>query len=385
MGRYRLEEQLGSGGSAEVWRGTDERLRRPVAIKLLHPHLLRDETARGRFDREARAAAALSHPGIVTVYDVDASAAGPAIVFELVEGEALSERLARGPVAPGEAARIAADLADALQHAHERGVVHRDVKPGNVLLDRDGRARLADFGIARVIEQEAAALTTADLIPGTLRYLAPERLAGAEATASADLYALGVVLYEMVVGHPPFEAVTLLALAEAQQREPGPAEGVPPALEAIWRDALEPDPTKRPRDAAAMAARLRAVADRYRKGTTAPVQVAPATVADDPTVAVAAPDEASWPLPTRRRRGRPAWVSAAVPVFGLVVAAVALAGLAGQALQPPGSTVPPPIVSPSATPTVEPSPTAAPTERPPASDPGRGKGKGKGDGEDGDD
>ena len=382
MGRYRLDEQLGSGGSAEVWRGTDERLRRPVAIKLLHPHLLRDETERGRFDREARAAAALSHPGIVTVYDIDPSAAGPAIVFELVEGATLSERLARGPLAPGEAARIAAELADALQHAHERGVVHRDVKPGNVLLDRDGRARLADFGIARVIEQEAAALTTADLIPGTLGYLAPERLAGAEATASADLYALGVVLYEMVTGHPPFQAVTLLALAEAQQRGPAPAEGVPPTLEALWRDALQADPTKRPRDAAAMAVRLRAVADRHRKGTTAAVQSAQATVADDPTVAVAAPEEASWPLPTQRRRGRPAWVSAAVPVFGIAVAAIALAGLTGQVFQPPESTVPPAIVSPSTTPTVDPSPTAAPTEQPSASDPGNDKGKGKGKGRD---
>jgi len=181
MGRYRLVEPLGTGGSAEVWRGVDERLGRTVAVKLLHHHLLPDEAARARFKREAEAAAALSHPGIVAVFDAQALPAGAAIIFELVDGKPLSDRLAReGALPVPEAARIGAEVAEALHHAHERGVVHRDVKPGNILLDTEGRARLVDFGIARLLEAGSAHLTTAGMITGTLRYLAPEQLAGGE-------------------------------------------------------------------------------------------------------------------------------------------------------------------------------------------------------------
>ncbi|MEP6681282.1 MAG: serine/threonine-protein kinase, partial [Chloroflexota bacterium] len=156
LDRYRLVERIAAGGSAEVWRARDEHLDRAVAVKRLHPHLLPDELSRQRLAAEARAAAALSHPGIVGIYDVDTTGAWPALVMELVDGESLAARLAReGPLSERVTAGIGADLADALYHAHKRGVIHRDLKPGNVLLDSAGRARLADFGIARSLAESA--------------------------------------------------------------------------------------------------------------------------------------------------------------------------------------------------------------------------------------
>jgi serine/threonine-protein kinase len=296
MGRYRLEELLGMGASAEVWRAHDERLDRPVAVKVLHPHLLPDAAARRRFRSEARAAAVLAHPGIVTVYDTDATPSRSVIVFELVDGETLAELLARhGRLAPAEAARIGAELADALQHAHERGVLHRDVKPGNVIVDRTGRARLVDFGIARLLQAEAAHLTAAGSITGTLRYMSPERLAGAEATPAADLYALGAVLHEMLTGGPPFHASTPVELVRAQATPPERLAAVPHPLAALVRQALEPDPKRRPPDGAAMASRLRAWMAGDERLTPASAAPKPAMVERDTTVAMAAaPPEASW-------------------------------------------------------------------------------------------
>jgi hypothetical protein len=364
MGRYRLEERLGLGGSAEVWRGVDERLGRPVAIKLLHPHLLPDEAARARFEREARAAAALAHPGIVAVFDVEASASRAAIIFELVDGETLADRLAReGSLAPPEAARIGAEVAEALAHAHERGIVHRDVKPGNVLLERDGRARLVDFGIARLLERESAHLTTAGMVTGTLRYLAPEQLAGEEASPSTDLYALGAVLFEMLAGKPAFEATAPVALVEAQRHPPEIAR-LPPGLAAISLSALDPDPAQRPVSAAAMAADLRAWTGRdqvetdiqtgIETGIAAVTSSAAVAGSEDPTVVVLmpavadpaaesglwrtgtidgriAPEEAGWPLgqeaSSRRPRRRPVWVGPLITVAGVALAAALVVGL----------------------------------------------------------
>lgn len=417
MGRYRLEERLGLGGSAEVWRGVDERLGRPVAIKLLHPHLLPDEAARARFEREARAAAGLSHPGIVAVYDVEATDEGAAIVLELVEGEALSDRLAReGPLPPAEAARIAVELAEALQHAHERGVVHRDVKPGNVLIDAKGRARLVDFGIARVLEAESARVTTAGEITGTLRYLAPEQLAGGKPTAAADIYALGIVLFEMLAGRPAFDAPTPVALVEAQRHPPAEIDGAPPELAAIAFDAMRPDPAQRPVDAGTMAARLREWLDGRtsdedaRSGDAAPAWVSALQVAgappmrtagpapeahqwlgsEDPTVVVPIPGDVAGEAGTAapetagglasgagRRSGgrRPSWLVPTVLVGALAIVLLMAAALAG-----PGGPVPGALFGPSATFTPgftfeNPSPTPRATETPePDDDEGPGKG-----------
>lgn len=387
MGRYRLEELLGLGGSAEVWRGTDERLRRPVAIKILHPHLLPDAAARSRFQGEARAAAALAHPGIVAVYDAEATVSRAAIVFELVEGEALSERLARqGPMPASEVARIGAELADALQHAHARGVVHRDVKPGNIIIDSSGRARLVDFGIARLLEDEAAHLTSAGSITGTLRYMAPERLAGEEATPAADLYALGAVLHEMLAGRPAFDAPTPVALAAAQQAPLAAVPGVPEPLAALVAEALDPDPARRPLDAATMAARLRGWAGESARPPAATPSVARAATGgaggDVATVEMPGPPpEAAWPLRPTRGRDGDRWVAArrllALAVGAVLVVAITAAAAtllpsllapdAGPALSPTGPTA---TASPSSTasptPTASPTATAPPTPAPPA-------------------
>src|SRR4029079_7482932 len=183
--RYVLEERLADGGSAEVWLARDPVLDRAVAVKVLHRHLLADPTMRARLEQEARAAAALSHPGIVTVHDVDVDDTSAAVVLEFVAGESLSDRIRRdGPLPPTEAARIAAEGAEALAHAQERGVIHRDVKPSNVLIEPDGRARLVDFGIAWVMEDPESRLTQTGTVAGTLRYLAPEQLRGEPAGPS---------------------------------------------------------------------------------------------------------------------------------------------------------------------------------------------------------
>ena len=258
--RYVLEQQIALGGSAEVWRARDAVLERPVAVKVLHRHLLADPTTRARLVKEARAAASLSHPGIVAVYDVaiDEEAAA-AVILELVEGESLADRLKReGALPPRAAVRIAAEVAEALSHAHERGVVHRDVKAANVLLTADGEARLADFGIARVLEDEAQRLTDTGTIAGTLRYLAPEQLRGEEAGPPADVYAVGVLLTEMLTGQPPYQVSSPVALAEAQRTPPLTIEGAPASLSAIVRPTLDPDPEGRPSSAGALAAELRA-------------------------------------------------------------------------------------------------------------------------------
>ncbi|MGH2462205.1 MAG: protein kinase domain-containing protein [Candidatus Limnocylindria bacterium] len=257
--RYVLEERLALGGSAEVWRGRDTVLDRPVAVKVLHRHLLADATTRARLIQEAKAAASLSHPGIVAVYDVAIDEeASAAVILELVQGESLADRLKReGALPPRAAVRIGAEVAEALSHAHERGVVHRDIKAANVLLGADGEARLADFGIARLLEDEAQRLTDTGTIAGTLRYLAPEQLRGEPAGPPADVYAVGVLLTEMLSGQPPYQITSPVELVEAQRTPPMAIEGASPSLSAIIRPTLDPDPDRRPPSAEALAAELR--------------------------------------------------------------------------------------------------------------------------------
>jgi len=241
--RYRLVRELGRGGVADVWRADDLRLHRAVAIKVLHPHLLPDAGWRRRFVAEARAASWLSHPGIVPVYDVLDDPETPAIVFQLVDGESLATQLAReGSLPTAEATRLAAEIAAALDHAHRAGLVHRDVKPANVVIDREGRARLVDFGIARLVE-DASAEGEGHEVVGTLRYMAPEQLAGEPTDARTDLYALGLVIAEMVPdlqAAPPWlrELVDRLRAPEPADR-PASAGDVARALET-GRLALEP-------------------------------------------------------------------------------------------------------------------------------------------------
>jgi len=258
LDRYRLIERLATGGSAEVWRARDEQLDREVAVKRLHAHLFTDEASRARLAAEARSAARLSHPVIVGVYDVDATGDAPALIMELVDGESLAARLERdGPLAEREAVAIVADLAEALFHAHQQGVIHRDLKPGNVLLDRKGRTRLVDFGIAHSLAEASARLTVVGTVIGTLRAMAPEQLADGPITPRTDLYGLGVVLHEALTGRPPYPTASPLALADAQRAGPPPLDGLDPALAALIAGCLALDPTDRPLHAGAVAEALR--------------------------------------------------------------------------------------------------------------------------------
>src|ERR687896_1447861 len=282
LDRYRLTERLASGGSAEVWRARDEQLQRDVAVKLLHPHLLPDKRSRDRLVAEARAAASLSHPGIVGIYDVDVSGEAPALVMELVDGEPLAARLDReGPLPPREAARIVAEVSEALFHAHKRGVVHRDVKPGNILLERDGRARLVDFGIAHSLAETAERLTLTGTVIGTLRYMGPEQLTGEPITPRTDLYGLGTVLHEALTGRAPFPSRTPVGLVEAQRAGPPTMDDVDPALASLARACLAFDPAGRPLHAGALADALRA----WLAGDPQPaLAIAPVPVADTQAV-----------------------------------------------------------------------------------------------------
>jgi serine/threonine-protein kinase len=247
-GRYRLDDQLASGGMAQVWRGTDEVLRRSVAVKVLHPHLAADDTFVARFRQEAIAVARLSHPAIVSVYDTCSDDSIEAIVMELVRGHTLRHRLDAGPIDAWSAAGVAAQVAGALDVAHAAGLVHRDIKPANILISEDGRVKVGDFGIAKAAE--SADLTQEGSFIGTAKYLAPEQVEGAAIDGRTDLYSLGVVFYEMLCGQVPFEGDSSSATALARlHQDPVPPHdirpGVPHELEAICLKLLARQPEHR--------------------------------------------------------------------------------------------------------------------------------------------
>jgi eukaryotic-like serine/threonine-protein kinase len=260
--RYRLVELLGQGGMARIYRAHDNQLDRAVAVKVLRPEYGRDPDFGSRFRHEAQAAASLNHPNIVSVYDYGQDAAGPFIVMELVDGEDLSSIIKRsGALPPRQAARITAETARALHAAHQRGIVHRDVKPGNIMIDRDGRVKVADFGIARAIAE--AQMTLPGTTLGSVHYFSPEQARGDQATPSSDIYSLGIVLYELLTGHRPWEADSAAAVAMARLAGPPPdpssvRSGIPPDLVAIDRKALATEPADRWTSASSMAAALEA-------------------------------------------------------------------------------------------------------------------------------
>ena len=219
--RFRLDEKIGSGGMSSVYRAFDPTLERWVAIKLMHRDISSDPDQLERFRREARAVARLNHPHVVTVIDAGEDDGAPYIVFEYVEGETLKERIKRqGRLPVSEAVAYAIEIARALASAHAHKLVHRDVKPQNVLIDLDGRAKVTDFGIARSLEAEG--LTAAGRVLGTTDYVSPEQALGHEVNEQSDVYSLGIVLYEMLSGDVPFRADTQVAVAMKHVREPLP-------------------------------------------------------------------------------------------------------------------------------------------------------------------
>src|SRR6059058_663675 len=266
--RYKLEDPIGRGGMATIYRGQDLRMDRIVAIKVLREVYSTDPKFVTRFQREAKAASALQHPNIVQVFDYGQTDGNYYIVMELVEGTDLRRYLrSRGVLAVDRAIIIAHDVALGLGAAHRRGIVHRDVKPQNVLVGRDGSIKLTDFGIASVYKDiNAERLTTTGMTLGTVQYYAPEQAQGEIVSPAADVYALGIVMYEMLTGHPPFDGDSPVAVAMQHiQDVPTPPShinpNISPALEEIILRCLEKVPEMRFRDGSQLARALESLAD----------------------------------------------------------------------------------------------------------------------------
>jgi eukaryotic-like serine/threonine-protein kinase len=330
--RYRPMRRIGAGGMGTVWEARDEVLGRPVAVKLLSPGLCEDEAAASRFRREAQAAGRLTHPNIAQVFDYGEDDDQPFIVLELVHGCTLRRLLERrGSFPPDQAAAIGAQIADALAAAHAEGIVHRDVKPGNVMVARDGRVKVMDFGIADAAWFEP--VTDTGTILATAKYLSPEQATGGSVTPASDVYSLGVVLFEMLAGRPPFDGDSPFAIAYAHAHEQPPplselAPRTPADLRGVVEQAMARGAAARP-DAAEMAAMLRdpSGVDRTRAlplgaVPTAVVPSAPVPAAAVPSAAargggaVRAAAPARSPAPARRV----AWALAALLALTLLSA-----------------------------------------------------------------
>ena len=283
--RYSLGERLGGGGMAVVYRAFDERLHREVAVKLLDPSQQRDDALRARFEIEARAAAAINHPRVVAVYDVGTEGDLLFIVMECLPGPTLADEFRRvGPLPHARVTTVLTDVLDGLGAAHTQGVLHRDIKPSNVLIDADGRAKLADFGIATTTGND---LTDTGLVIGTPSYLAPERVAGRRASVQSDLYAVGVVAYEALSGTRPFVGDSALALAHAiHEAHPRPLRelraDVPEGLADLVMRAMAGAPAARPATAEEFARQLAAQgASRGSYGADASATTVPFVPIDD--------------------------------------------------------------------------------------------------------
>jgi serine/threonine-protein kinase len=395
-GRYRLVALLGRGGMAEVYDGYDERLARPVAIKVLR-HDLGDDTNREvRFRREARSAARLSHPSVVAVYDSGVDQGRSFLVMERLPGETLADRMRAGPIDQRWLATVAYDIVGALGAAHRIGLVHRDIKPANVLLDEEGRAKLADFGIAKTYRDDRATdptgdLTATGLVLGTVAYLSPEQVQGDDASPRSDIYSLGVVLYEALAGQKPYVGANPVAQAHAAI-EGRPTDlaalrpDVDPRFAAVIRRAMARNAADRYDSAAAMQAALGdtgLVASAHEMGrggdpgatvvmpaavaptTLSPSSATPATtVVGAATTAVATgppggtddnDDEAGRP---GRRRG---WLIAAATLAALIVIAVIAILLLDHHSPTSTPTTSVPAAAATTTSTVPASTTTAPT------------------------
>ena len=249
--RYEIVEKIARGGMADVFKARDLLLDRSVALKVLFPELSTSEAFVERFRREATAAANLSHPNIVSVFDWGKSDNSYFIVMELVEGQTLSALIKSSPnMGFDHAAAIASDVASALGYAHRHGVVHRDIKPGNVLITNDGHIKVTDFGIARAQSAPSEDLTQTGSVMGTASYISPEQAQSQSVDGRSDIYSLGIVLFEMICGQPPFKGESAVSIAMKHVNEPPPAietlrPGTPQSLVNITMKALSKDPSDR--------------------------------------------------------------------------------------------------------------------------------------------
>jgi len=359
--RYRLDERIATGGMGVVWRATDTRLNRPVAVKVLKHEYADDPQFRTRFETEARNAAALQHAGIAGVFDYSSDpgpdhSGSPYLVMELVDGQPLSTLLAQAKGAgraldPAVVRDLVLQTADALAVAHAAGIVHRDVKPANLIVTPDRRVKVTDFGIARAADD--AQITRTGAVMGTPQYLSPEQARGNPSVPASDVYSLGVVAFECLAGRRPFEAESAVATALAHLQQPVPelpAE-LPEDLRSIVRRSLAKDPTQRYADGAELAAALRG-ADVAPPPPVVPPAAGPAATAVLPLTSEQAPPPAPVPVGPTPRLDRPAAYEGNAPseqrkksvlpvvliVLLLVAAAVALAFfLLGQDDEEPAS------------------------------------------------
>jgi eukaryotic-like serine/threonine-protein kinase len=335
--RYRLDRKIGSGGMADVWLADDTELDRKVAIKILHDRFAQDSEFVQRFQREAQAAAGLQHPNVVGIFDRGAFDGTYFIAMEYVDGPSLKD-LVKGGMSPKDAIDFTRQILNAARFAHRKGIVHRDLKPQNVLIDDEGRARVADFGIARAGENSD--ITATGSVMGTAQYISPEQAQGKPTTPRSDIYSIGVILYEALTGRVPFEgesavAVALKQVSEAPRRPSAINPNVPPALDAVVMRALAKDPDARFKDADAFLKALDAAEkapDTPRpQDTAAYAAVTPEGVADIPGEEVV---EEEW---VERRRPPWRWI-----IIALLAAAVA--GLVAFALTRPSHVSVPDVI-----------------------------------------
>jgi len=339
-GRYRLDSRIAVGGMGEVWRGTDTVLSRPVAVKLLRTEYAQYPETLARFRSEGRHAGSLSHPAIARIYDYGEDAAGASgpelayLVMELVDGPSLTEVLGRGALAARQVMDVVAQAAAGLDAAHRAGLVHRDIKPGNLLLGPDGQVKITDFGIAHAAG--SAPITVSGALLGTPAYLAPERVAGEAATAASDLYSLGIVAWECLAGKPPFTGTPVeVAVAHRDRPLPSLPGALPADVAGLVAELTAKDPRTRPRSAAEVARRAGQLRDAMDSRSTLPLDIRFDLRAG----------------PDTRRRGRMlSGKTAALSAGGLLAAVMAVvlwSGVLGHgAAQPPAPS--PSAAAPSA-------------------------------------